>query len=49
MKRPRYCPICGWERGDGHNWEAHAAELRADQHDDPACYNDRDYDPTEPD
>jgi hypothetical protein len=23
------CGVCGWERGDGHDWEAHAAEQRA--------------------
>jgi hypothetical protein len=26
------CPTCGWEDGDGHNWEAHTAEMRADEY-----------------
>lgn len=27
--RTATCPLCGWEEGDGHDWEAHAAEMRA--------------------
>ena len=31
-ERERHCDLCGWAEGDGHNWEAHNAEMRADEY-----------------